>query len=92
MADKSRVYINNTSRWDPSTCAWIGAWTPTKPRAVATYAAGCWSRHQLEDLAARSAELTHAQPVAPVAPISAGLQALRESLERLVARLYPVAI
>lgn len=34
MADNSRVYISNTSRWDPATCTWSGSWTPTRPRAV----------------------------------------------------------
>lgn len=68
--------------------------------AVATYAAvviaaeltlatGRWSRHQLEVLSARSAKLTHTQPVAAVAPITAGLEALREALAALIARLYP---
>lgn len=60
--------------------------------AELTLAAARWSRHRLEALSARSAELTHAQPVPAVVPIAAGLQALREALERLIARLYPVAI
>lgn len=74
-----------------------------KDAAVATYAAvviaaeltlaaGRWSRHQLEALAARSAELTHDQPVPPLAPITAGIAALREALERLIARLYPRSV
>jgi len=57
--------------------------------AVSTYAAGQLFRAELEALSARSAELVHAQPLPPVAPILAPLVALREALERLVARLYP---
>jgi hypothetical protein len=58
---------------------------------VATYAAGCLCRAELETLSARSAELVHAQPMPTLAPILAPLVALREALERLVTRLYPGA-
>lgn len=59
--------------------------------ARVTYRAGCWCRLRLEALSSRSAALLPQQPLVPVAPITASLQALREALEALVRRLYPVA-
>lgn len=62
---------------------------------LATYAAGRWTRSQLEASRAllvatsdRAAALVDAQPVPALAPISANLQALRELLEAWVSRLY----
>jgi hypothetical protein len=43
--------------------------------AAATYAAGAWGRQQVEDLAADSARLIPAQPIAALAPITATLAA-----------------
>ncbi len=40
-----------------------------------TYAAGAWGRQQIETLAADSARLLPAQPVAALAPITAGIAA-----------------
>jgi hypothetical protein len=42
---------------------------------AATYAAGAWGRQQIEALAADSARLLPAQPVAALAPITAGIAA-----------------
>lgn len=67
---------------------WAGAWT--RLQAERTYRAGIWCRLQLLVLTDRAAVLTTAQPVPAVAPITACIQASREALERLVARLYPV--
>lgn len=53
-----------------------------------TYAAGQWTRAQLEATSDRAATLVDAQPVPALAPISANLQALRELLELWVSRLY----
>ena len=58
----------------------------------ATYAAGRWCRLQLLALSDQAAVLTAGQPLPAVAPITAGLAALREALERLIARLYPVLV
>jgi hypothetical protein len=43
--------------------------------AAATYAAGAWCRQQIETLAANSARLIPAQPIAALAPITATLAA-----------------
>lgn len=53
------------------------------------YHAGCWCRLQLMALSDRAASLTTAQPVPALAPITAGVQASREALGLLVAKLYP---
>lgn len=58
--------------------------------AELTHHAGRWTRRQLEALMDRSAALLPQQPVPPLAPITASLAAVREALERLVRRLYPV--
>lgn len=58
--------------------------------AEVTYRAGCWTRHQLERFSGRAAVLVSQQPLPAVAPITATMQAAREALERLIARLYPV--
>ena len=62
---------------------------------LVTYAAGRWTRSQLEAARAllmatsdRAAALVNAQPVPALAPISANIQALRELLEAWVSRLY----
>ena len=47
-------------------------------------------RAELEVLSARSAQLVHAMPLPALAPILAPLAALREALERFLARVYPV--
>ena len=63
--------------------------------AVATYAAGSGCRQELEAISARAAELVHAEPLQPLpalAPILAPLAALREALERYLARVYPAAV
>lgn len=65
-----------------------GQWT--RLQAERTYRAGAWCRLQLEALSTRSAALLPQQPLAPLAPITASLQAAREALEQLVRRLYPV--
>jgi hypothetical protein len=43
--------------------------------AATTYAAGAWCRQQIETLAANSARLLPTQPVAALAPITAGIAA-----------------
>jgi hypothetical protein len=43
--------------------------------AVATYSAGTWGRQQIETLAADSARRLPAQPIAALAPITAGIAA-----------------
>lgn len=58
--------------------------------AELTYRAGCWTRHAVERLSSRAAVLVSQQPLPAVAPITATMQAAREALERLIARLYPV--
>ena len=63
--------------------------------AAATYAAVCICRQELEAISARAAELVHAEPLQPLpalAPILAPLAALREALERYLARVYPPAV
>lgn len=60
--------------------------------AQLTHEAGCWTRRAIEALNARSAVLLPQQPLQPLAPITATLAAAREALERLVRRLYPVAL
>ena len=60
--------------------------------AAWTYSAGIWTRHAIHDLSQRSCDLLPQQPLPAVAPITATLQAAREALARLVARLYPVPI
>lgn len=57
--------------------------------AQLTYEAGIWTRRHLLELADRSATLLPRQPFAAVAPITASIEALREALARLIARLYP---
>jgi hypothetical protein len=50
---------------------------------------------ELEAISARAAELVHAEPLQPLpalAPILAPLAALREALERYLARVYPAAV
>lgn len=53
-----------------------------------TYAAGRWTRAQLEATSDRAAALVDSQPIPALAPISSNLQALRELLEAWVGRLY----
>ena len=63
--------------------------------AAATYAAGRICRQELEAISARAAQLVHAEPLQPLpalAPIVAPLAALREALERYMARAYLVAV
>jgi hypothetical protein len=63
--------------------------------AIATYAAGRVCRQELEDISARAAQLVHSEPLPPLpalAPILAPLAALREALERYLARVYPPAV
>ena len=63
--------------------------------AVATYAAGRVCRQELEAISARAAQLVHAEPLQSMpglAPILAPLAALREALERYLARFYPAAV
>ena len=63
--------------------------------AVATYAAGRGCRQELEAISARAAQLVHAEPLQSMpglAPILAPLAALREALERYLARFYPAAV
>lgn len=55
-----------------------------------TYRAGQWTRRVIHQLSDRSAALLPQQPVPALAPITATLQAAREALARLVARLYPL--
>lgn len=66
-----------------------GQWT--RQQAERTLRAGAWTRLQLERLSGRSAALLPQQPIKALAPITATLAASRESLERLIARLYPAA-
>jgi hypothetical protein len=58
--------------------------------AQVTHRAGRWTRQVLHTISERSAAVLPQQPLPAVAPITATLQATREALERLVARLYPV--
>ena len=58
---------------------------------AATFVAGQWTRQQLDRLSRCSAALLLRQPIVALAPITATVQAAREALERLIARLYPVA-
>jgi hypothetical protein len=58
---------------------------------AATFVAGQWTRQQLDRLSRRSAAQLLRQPIVALAPITATVQAAREALERLIARLYPVA-
>lgn len=60
--------------------------------AAWTYRAGIWTRRAIHDLSQRSCALLPQQPLPAVAPITATLQAAREALARLVARLYPVPV
>lgn len=53
------------------------------------YRVGRWTRQAIHDLSVRSVAVLPAQPVPAVAPITATIQAAREALARLVARLYP---
>jgi hypothetical protein len=64
-----------------------GAWT--RQQAGRCYRAGQAARRAVDALSNRSAVLLPQQPVAAVAPITATLQAAREALAQLVARLYP---
>lgn len=59
--------------------------------AQLTHEAGRWCRHQLDRISGRAVALLPHQPLVAVAPITACVAALREALERLVRRLYPVA-
>ena len=59
--------------------------------AQLTLEAGRWTRCTIDAISGRTVALLPQQPVAAVAPITACLTALREALERLVRRLYPVA-
>ena len=63
--------------------------------AAATYAAVCICRQELEAISDRAAQLVHAEPLQSLpalAPILAPLVALREALERYLARVYPAAV
>jgi hypothetical protein len=60
--------------------------------AAWTYRAGRWTRQVIHDISERSAAVLPQQPLPAVAPITATLQAAREALARLVARLYPVPV
>jgi hypothetical protein len=60
--------------------------------AQLTYRAGHWTRQALHTISERSTAVLPQQPVAAIAPITATVQAAREALERLVARLYPVPV
>jgi hypothetical protein len=64
-----------------------GCWT--REQAERCYRAGCWTRHQLERFSGRTVALLPQQPVEALAPITATMQAAREALARLIARLYP---
>ena len=66
-----------------------GQWT--RQQAERTLRAGAWTRLQLERLSGRTVALLPQQPIEALAPITATLAAAREALERLIARLYPVA-
>ena len=59
--------------------------------AQLTIEAGRWTRCTIDAISGRAVALLPQQPVSAVAPITACLTALREALERLVRRLYPVA-
>lgn len=56
--------------------------------AELSYEAGRWSRRQLEALNDQAAELLDSQPVPALAPITAGIEALRRQLEALVSWIY----
>jgi hypothetical protein len=56
------------------------------------YRAGCWTRRTVEAVNQRSAALLPQQPLPAVAPITATVEAAREALARLIARLYPQPI
>lgn len=58
---------------------------------LTTYAAGRWCGAQLRPMVARATVLVNAQGLPDLAPITATIAAARAALERLVARLYPVA-
>ena len=60
--------------------------------AIWCHHAGRWTRQAIHDLSERSAAVLPQQPLPAVAPITATLQAAREALARLVARLYPVPV
>ena len=60
--------------------------------AQLTYRAGRWTCHALHTISERSAAVIPQQPLAAVAPITATLQAAREALERLIARLYTAPV
>jgi hypothetical protein len=60
--------------------------------AQLAYEAGCWTRRTVEAVSQRSVALLPQQALPAVAPITATLQAAREALARLVARLYPQPI
>jgi hypothetical protein len=60
--------------------------------AQLAYQAGCWTRCAVEAVSQLSIALLPHQPLPAVAPITATLQAAREALARLVARLYPQPI
>jgi hypothetical protein len=60
--------------------------------AAAAYAAGRLCRDELESISDRAAQLVHNHPLPALAPILAPLAALREALERFLARVYPAAV
>lgn len=66
-----------------------GQWT--RQQAERTLRAGAWTRLQLERFSGRTVALLPQQPIQALAPITATMAAAREALERLIARLYPVA-
>jgi hypothetical protein len=62
--------------------------------AAATYTAARLCRDELEAISDRAAQLVHAEPLQglpALAPILAPLAALREALERYLARVWPAA-
>lgn len=61
----------------------------TMAAAAWCYRAGRATRRTIDAISRRSCVLLPTQPCAAVAPITATLQAAREALARLVARLYP---
>ncbi len=61
----------------------------TRAAAAWCYRAGRATRRAVDAISRRSCALLPEQPLPAVAPITATLQAAREALARLVARLYP---
>jgi hypothetical protein len=56
------------------------------------YRAGRWTRQAIHKISERSTAVLPQQPLPAIAPITGTLQAAREALARLVARLYPVPV